>query len=88
MINRSGSAAQWYHPCRSVGGVRCRSHRRGPLVIDRSGDRDGLPNVLLKQWPLVARWCASDVSAISSAVIAGDNGLLVNPVMSKRWPPH
>ena len=50
-----------------------------PSVIDRSGDRDGLPNVLLEAMAAGRPVVASDVSAISSAVISGENGLLVAP---------
>lgn len=50
-----------------------------PSVIDRSGDRDGLPNVLLEAMASGRPVVASDVSAIGSAVISGENGLLVHP---------
>lgn len=50
-----------------------------PSIIDRSGDRDGLPNVLLEAMAAGRPVIASDVAAISSAVISGENGLLVQP---------
>ncbi|MCB0105166.1 MAG: glycosyltransferase [Caldilineaceae bacterium] len=50
-----------------------------PSVIDRSGDRDGLPNVLLEAMAAGRPVVASDVSAIGSAVVSGENGLLVQP---------
>lgn len=50
-----------------------------PSVIDRSGDRDGLPNVLLEAMASGRPVVASDVAAISSAIIHEQTGLLVPP---------
>ncbi|MEZ4732242.1 MAG: glycosyltransferase [Caldilineaceae bacterium] len=50
-----------------------------PSIIDRSGDRDGLPNVLLEAMASGRPVIASDVAAISSAVVHGQTGLLVPP---------
>lgn len=50
-----------------------------PSVVDESGDRDGLPNVVLEamasERPVIATW----VGAIESAVIDGETGVLVAP---------
>ncbi|MCE7986881.1 MAG: colanic acid biosynthesis glycosyltransferase WcaL [Caldilinea sp. CFX5] len=48
-----------------------------PSVVDRTGDRDGLPNVLLEAMAAGRPVVASDVAAISSAVIDGESGLLL-----------
>jgi glycosyltransferase involved in cell wall biosynthesis len=50
-----------------------------PSVIDGSGDRDGLPNVVLEAMASARPVVASDVSAISTAVRHGVTGLLVPP---------
>jgi glycosyltransferase involved in cell wall biosynthesis len=50
-----------------------------PSVIDSSGDRDGLPNVLLEAMSSARAVVASDVAAMSSAVRHGTTGLLVPP---------
>lgn len=47
-----------------------------PSVVDRDGDRDGLPNVLLEALAAGRPVLASDVAAISSAVTDGESGLL------------
>jgi glycosyltransferase involved in cell wall biosynthesis len=50
-----------------------------PSVIDSSGDRDGIPNVimeaLLRRLPVIA----TDVSGIGELVVDGETGLLVPP---------
>jgi glycosyltransferase involved in cell wall biosynthesis len=50
-----------------------------PSVIDGSGDRDGLPNVVLEAMSSARPVVASDVAAISTAVRDGQTGLLVPP---------
>ena len=48
-----------------------------PSVEDRSGDRDGLPNVVLEAMASGCAVVASDVAAIASAVRHAHTGLLV-----------
>jgi len=48
-----------------------------PSVVDATGDRDGLPNVVLEAMASERPVIASDVGAISTAVRSGDTGLLV-----------
>ncbi len=49
-----------------------------PCIIDRSGDRDGLPNVILEAMALGVPVVATDVNGIPEAVRNGDTGWLVN----------
>jgi glycosyltransferase involved in cell wall biosynthesis len=50
-----------------------------PSITDSSGDRDGLPNVVLEAMSSARPVVASDVGAVSSAVIDGRTGVLVPP---------
>jgi glycosyltransferase involved in cell wall biosynthesis len=50
-----------------------------PSVVDQSGDRDGLPNVVLEAMASGRPIVASDVAAIATAVEHNVTGLLVAP---------
>jgi len=50
-----------------------------PSVTDASGDRDGLPNVVLEAMSAGRPVVASNVGAVSSAVVDGRTGVLVPP---------
>lgn len=50
-----------------------------PSIVDRSGDRDGLPNVVLEAMACGRPVIASNVAAIGSAVVHGETGLLTPP---------
>jgi glycosyltransferase involved in cell wall biosynthesis len=50
-----------------------------PSILDRSGDRDGLPNVVLEAMACARAVVASDISAIGTAVTNEVTGLLVPP---------
>jgi glycosyltransferase involved in cell wall biosynthesis len=50
-----------------------------PSIVDRAGDRDGLPNVVLEAMASGRPVLASDVAAIASAVLPGRTGWLVPP---------
>jgi glycosyltransferase involved in cell wall biosynthesis len=48
-----------------------------PSVVDPTGDRDGLPNVVLEAMACARPVVASDLAAIATAVVPGESGLLV-----------
>jgi glycosyltransferase involved in cell wall biosynthesis len=50
-----------------------------PSIEDASGDRDGLPNVVLEAMASARAVVASEIAAIPSAVRDGETGLLVRP---------
>jgi glycosyltransferase involved in cell wall biosynthesis len=50
-----------------------------PSVVDASGDRDGLPNVVLEAMASGRAVIGTDVGAITSAVREGETGLVVPP---------
>ncbi|HYJ46918.1 MAG TPA: glycosyltransferase, partial [Pyrinomonadaceae bacterium] len=50
-----------------------------PSIQDKSGDRDGLPNVVLEALASARAVVASRISAIGSAVTHGETGLLAPP---------
>jgi glycosyltransferase involved in cell wall biosynthesis len=50
-----------------------------PSIVDQSGDRDGLPNVVLEAMACGRPVIASDVAALGSAVVHEQTGLLTPP---------
>lgn len=50
-----------------------------PSIQDASGDRDGLPNVVLEAMACARPVVASQISAVGCAVTHGETGLLVPP---------
>ncbi|MGH2985823.1 MAG: glycosyltransferase, partial [Solirubrobacterales bacterium] len=47
-----------------------------PSVVDPTGDRDGLPNVVLEAMACARPVVGSDLAAIATAVVPGESGLL------------
>ena len=50
-----------------------------PSIVDQTGDRDGLPNVILEAMACGRPVIATNVGAITSAVIHDETGLLTKP---------
>jgi glycosyltransferase involved in cell wall biosynthesis len=50
-----------------------------PSIQDQTGDRDGLPNVVLEAMACGRPVIASDISAVGSAITHGETGWLVPP---------
>jgi colanic acid/amylovoran biosynthesis glycosyltransferase len=48
-----------------------------PSIVDSSGDRDGLPNVVLEAMASGRAVVASDTGAIRTAITSGETGMLV-----------
>jgi glycosyltransferase involved in cell wall biosynthesis len=67
-------------PHREVSGLFQQAHLfLMPCVIAATGDRDGLPNVILEAMAHAVPVVATDVSGISEAVLPGKTGWLVPP---------
>ena len=54
-----------------------------PSILDRAGDRDGLPNVVLEAMACGRAIVASDLAAIPTALRHGETGVLVPPGNSR-----
>jgi glycosyltransferase involved in cell wall biosynthesis len=50
-----------------------------PSIVDATGDRDGLPNVVLEAMASGRPVVGGDVGALASGVIDGETGVLVPP---------
>jgi glycosyltransferase involved in cell wall biosynthesis len=50
-----------------------------PSVVDATGDRDGLPNVILEAMSTARAVVATNVGAIQTAVVHGETGVVVPP---------
>jgi len=59
-----------------------------PSVVSATGDRDGLPNVILESMGMGRPVVGSDVSAIPEMVIPGETGFLAEPGNPENLAEH
>ncbi len=59
-----------------------------PSVVSATGDRDGLPNVILESLSMARPVVASNVSAIPELVIPGETGFLAEPGKPEDLAEH
>lgn len=50
-----------------------------PCIIDESGDRDGIPNVILEAMAMELPVVSSNISAIREVLQHGENGYMLEP---------